>query len=228
MLKVLSRPRKNTNVSCASIQWCLNFKFFELLAIRCLKEAVKKERCKWNIGKVSFMGLFLLFFVNYLNEMQTKSRSQELELLKHIIHVHICIKKKHFKCKLLWPCNTEYNRKKYFIRKVLFSLVWKSCLLHLKLVMKIILLLQYLSNHPGSHCKQDPFSMWHMLSLQLIWHGMSQLLPYTPCFSQPIYRYVLRRALFYGYWTCLTFNNRTIGRLLKITVTQNLKHPSYG
>lgn len=50
---------------------------------------------------------------------------------------------------------------------------------------KIILLLQYSPNQLGSHCKQDPFSMWHVLSLQLIGHGISQLLPYTPCFTQP-------------------------------------------
>lgn len=126
MLKVLSRPRKNTNVSCASIQWCLNFKFFELLAIRCLKEAVKKERCKWNIGKVSFMGLFLLFFVNYLNEMQTKSRSQELELLKHIIHVHICITKSISNVNYFDPAILNIIEKNTLLEKSFFHLCAKA------------------------------------------------------------------------------------------------------
>lgn len=39
--------------------------------------------------------------------------------------------------------------------------------------------------HPGLHVKQFPNCMWHILSLQLIGHWISQLLPYTPRFPQP-------------------------------------------
>lgn len=33
--------------------------------------------------------------------------------------------------------------------------------------------------------QQDPFSMWHVLSLQLDGHGLSQLIPNTPDLLHP-------------------------------------------
>lgn len=41
---------------------------------------------------------------------------------------------------------------------------------------------------PVLHQKHDPFSMWHM-SLQLVGHGLSQLVPNTPDTLQPVFKY---------------------------------------
>lgn len=55
-----------------------------------------------------------------------------------------------------------------------------------KYIQLIILELQDSPLHPDLHPKQFPFRMVHVLSLQLMGHDMSQLLPYTFSFLHPI------------------------------------------
>lgn len=49
----------------------------------------------------------------------------------------------------------------------------------------ILLVLQYVPVHPGLHEEHTPLCMWHVLSLQLVGQGVSQLLPKTLVFLQP-------------------------------------------
>lgn len=48
---------------------------------------------------------------------------------------------------------------------------------------------QNVPDHPVLHFKQDPFSILHMLSLQLAGHGLSQSMPNTPDLLHPLFKF---------------------------------------
>lgn len=47
---------------------------------------------------------------------------------------------------------------------------------------------QNVPDHPVLHFKQDPFSILHMLSLQLAGQGLSQSMPNTPDLLHPLFK----------------------------------------
>lgn len=79
-----------------------------------------------------------------------------------------------------WGCQSHYSP--HIHQREIFDLLDViNCIRK-----RAILVLQYIPVHPGLHSKQVPFSMWHVLSLQLFGHGWSQLVPYTPSLTHPV------------------------------------------
>lgn len=66
---------------------------------------------------------------------------------------------------------------------------------HILFVIFIIRVLHVVPVHPDSHPKHAPFCMSQILSLQLVGHCSSQLVPYTPEVLQPVRNILIFIAL---------------------------------